>query len=87
MPALGEVDVDVTEIGFEPLTGEMSQRHEGFLMVRLMSPDVTLHLGITAVVAVLVAEATEHLHGRVPLLGRGLLVVGQDLVDDGLDGS
>ena len=48
-PALGEVDVDVTEIGFEPLTGEMSQRHEGFLMSAPMSPDVALHLGVTAV--------------------------------------
>ena len=86
-PAVGEVDLDVTEIGFESLAGEMSQRHEGFLMPSPMSSDVASHLAITTVIAVLVAEATEHLHGRVPLLGRGLLVVGQDLVDDGLDGS
>ena len=50
-----------------------------------MLPDVASHLAITAGIAVLVAEATEHLHGGVPLLGRGLLVVGQDLVDDGLE--
>ena len=30
--AVGEVDVDVTEIGFEPLAGEMPQRDEGLLM-------------------------------------------------------
>ena len=46
---------------------------------------VALDLGIAAAVAVLVAEATEHLGGGVPLLGRGVLVVGEDLVDDRLD--
>jgi hypothetical protein len=85
--AVGEVDLDVTEIGFEPLAGEMPQRHEGFLMSSPMPPDVASHLAITTVIAVLVAETTEHLHGRVSLLGRGPLVVGQDLVDDGLEGS
>jgi hypothetical protein len=52
-----------------------------------MPPDVASHLAITTVIALLVAEATEHLHGRVPLRGRGLLVVSQDLVDDGMEGS
>ena len=47
--------------------------------------EVALHLGVTAGVAVLVAEAAEDLRGGVPLLGRGLLVVGQDLVDDRLE--
>ena len=44
--------------------------------------DVASDLGVAAGVAVLVAEAAEDLHGGVPLLGRCLLVVGQDLVDD-----
>src|SRR5512135_3635810 len=60
----------------------MSQRDEGFLMSRPVSPEITLHLAVTAGIAVRVAEAAEHLHGGVPLLGRGLLVVGSDLVDD-----
>ena len=46
---------------------------------------IALDLGVTAGVAVLVAEATEDLHGGVPLLGRGVLVVGQDLVDERLE--
>ena len=75
--AVGEVDVDVTEIGFEPLAGEMPQRDEGLLMSASMFAQIALHLAITAGVAVLVAEAAEHLHGGVPLLGRGLLVVGR----------
>ena len=80
--AVGEVDMDVTEIGFETPAGEVSQRDEGLLMSAPVPPQVALHLAVTAGIAVLVAEATEHLHGGVPLLGRGVLVVGQDLVDD-----
>ena len=47
--------------------------------------DVALDLGIAAGVAVLVAEAAMDLGGGVPLLGRGVLVVGEDAVDDRLD--
>src|SRR3954447_3565154 len=48
-------------------------------------PQVALHLAVTTGIAMLVAEAAEHLHGGVPLLGRGVLVVGQDLVDDRME--
>src|SRR5437879_594342 len=51
-------------------------------MSRPVPLEIALHLAVTAGVGVLVAEATEHLHGGVPLLGRGVLIVGQDLVDD-----
>jgi hypothetical protein len=34
---------------------------------------------------VFVAEASEHLSGGVPLLGRGGFVVDQDLIDDRLE--
>ena len=47
--------------------------------------EVALDLGVAAGVAVLVAEAAEDLGGGVPLLGRGVLVVGEDLVDDRLE--
>ena len=80
--AVREVDLDVAEIGFEALAGEMPQRDESFLMSSPVSPDVASHLAIAAVIVVLVAEAAEHLHGGVSLLGRGLLIVGEDLVDD-----
>ena len=80
--AVGEVDVDVAEIGFEAAAGEVSQRDEGFLMSDSVPPQVALHLGVTAGVAVLVAEPPEHLGGGMPLLGRRGLVVDQDLIDD-----
>ena len=83
--AVGEVDVDVAEVGFEALAREVSQRDEGLLMSRPVLAQVALDLGVAAGVAVLVAEAAEDLGGGVPLLGRGGLVVDQDLVDDRLE--
>ena len=56
-------------------------------MTAAVPAHVALHLSVPTAVAVLVAEAAKHLGGGVPLLGRGLLVVGQDLVDDGLKGA
>jgi hypothetical protein len=72
--AVGEVDVDVTEIGFEASAWEVPQGDEGFLMSDSVPPQVALHLAVAAGIAMLVAEASEHLHGGVPLLGRGVLV-------------
>ena len=83
--AVGEVDVDVAEIGLEALAREMAQGDERLLMPPSVLADVALDLGIPAGVAVLVAEAPEDLGGGVPLLGRCGLVVDEDLVDDRLD--
>jgi hypothetical protein len=41
-----------------------------------------LHLAVAAAVSLLVPEAAIKLRGGVPLLGRRILVVGEDLVDD-----
>ena len=84
--AVGEVDVDVAEIGLEPLAREMAQGNEGLLMSAFVLEHVALDLAVAAAVAVFVLEATKDLHGGVALLGRRLLVVGQDLVDDRLEG-
>jgi len=79
--SLGEVDVDVTEVGFEASAGRMSQGDEGFATPSSVLEQVALDLGVTAAIALLVAEPPEHLHGSVALLGRGVLVSGEDLVD------
>ena len=68
--AVGEVDVDVTEVGLDTLAREVSQGNEGFLVSQPMPLQVALHLAVAAVIAVLVAEPAEDLHGGVPLLGR-----------------
>src|SRR5262249_28421975 len=38
-------------------------------------------------VGLLVAQAAEELHGGVPLLGRRLLILGEDGVDEGVEGA
>ena len=63
-----EVDVDVSEIGLEALAREVPQRDERFLMPTSVFEQVALDLGIPAVVAVFVAEASEDLSSGVPLL-------------------
>ena len=70
--ALGEVDVDVAEIGFEPMARKMGQRNEGFLVPAAMLQEIALHLAVAAAVAVFIAKPTKHLRGGVPLLGRGV---------------
>ena len=83
--ALGEIDVDVPEIGFETLARQMGQRNERFLTAASVLAEVALDLSVPAAVGVFVAESPEELGGGVPLLGRCGLVVDQDLVDDRLD--
>ena len=84
---LGEIDLDVTEIGLEPPAREMPQRDEGLLMPASMFEQIALHLGISAAVSLFVAETSEDLGGGMALFGRGGLVVAEDLVDERLDRS
>jgi len=74
-------------LGFETLTGKVSQRNECFLVPGPMLPHVALHLSVPTAVVMFVTEAAEDLGRSVPLLGRGVLVVNQDLVDDRLNRS
>jgi hypothetical protein len=82
--AIGEINVDVTEIGFEALSREMAQRDESLAMSPTMLEHIALNLGIAAWVLVLIAKATMDLGGGVPLLVRGVLIIDEDLVDDRL---
>ena len=83
-PTVGEVDVNVTEVGLEALAGEMPQGDEGLTVRAVVLAEIALYLAVTAVVSVLVTEAAKDLRRGMPLLGGSILVVGQDLVDDGL---
>jgi hypothetical protein len=77
--------VDVSEIRFETLACEVAQRDERFLTAMSVLAKVPLNLGVSAGIPVLVAKATVDLSGSVALLGRGRLVVDQDLIDDRLE--
>ena len=85
--AVGEVDVDVAEVGLDTSPRQMAERDEGLAMPPPVLEHVALDLGIAADVVVLIAEATVDLGGGVPLLCRGVLVVGEDAVDERLDRS
>ncbi len=64
----------------------VGQRDEGLAVVAPPGLHVAADLVVAALVAVLVAQAAEDLHGGVTLLGRGVLVGGEDGVDDGVEG-
>ena len=76
--------MDVAEVGFQPLAGVVGQRDEGLAVVAAVLADVAADLVVAARVGVLVAQTAEDLHGGVPLLGRGVLIGGEDGVDDGV---
>jgi hypothetical protein len=78
LTSVGKIDVNVAEVSFKPLTREMPQRNECLLFSPTMFEQIALHLGVAAVVTVLVAKAPVQLSGGVPLLGRGGLVVSKD---------
>jgi hypothetical protein len=77
----------MTEVGFKALTRKMAQRDECLPVASPMFENIALYLSIPTRVAVFVAEAAKDLGGSVPLLGRRGLIVGEDLVDDRLEGA
>src|SRR5208337_3487365 len=85
--AIGEVDVNMSEVGFETLAREMSQRDEGFLLGAFLLEQVTLYLSISADVSVFVAELPEQLHRGMALFGGSVLVVAENLFEDRQDRS
>ena len=75
----------MAEVGFEPMSRQMPERDERLAITSAVLEDMALDLGIAAGVGVLVAEATMDLGGGMPLLGRGVLVVGEDAIDERRD--
>ena len=74
----GDLDHGLAEVELG-MAGRVAERDEGLLGVLLGPLHRRLDLRVAAGVAVFVAQALEDPPGRVALLGRGLLVVGQDL--------
>ena len=77
-----ESDLGLAEVDLG-LARAVGQRDEDLGGAEPPGGDGLLHDGQAAAVAVLVAEPLEDAAGGVPLLPRGLLVVLEDLVDDG----
>ena len=76
----------MAEVQFQPLAWIVRQRNERHLVPLSMDGHIPPDLIVTTPITVrLPLQPAEDLHGRVPLLTRGLLVLGQDLVDHRLE--
>ena len=67
-PAVGEIDVDVAEVGLDPLSSIVAEGNERLALLQAPALDVAAHLVVAAGVAVLGLQAAKDLHGRVALL-------------------
>jgi hypothetical protein len=86
LAAVGKIDVDVTEVGFEPLARIVVERNERRALGPSLAQQVLPDALVAAGVVVFVAQTPENLGNRVPLLARRLLVGADDGVDDGFEG-
>ena len=80
-----EIDVDVTEVGFQALARIVIERDERLPALATLSTDIVPYPLIAALVAVLGLQPPPQLLHRVPLLTRRLLVAGQDRIQDRLE--
>jgi hypothetical protein len=83
--AVGEIDVDVAEVGFEPLSGIVVERDERRALGPSLGQQVLPDALVPAGVVVFVAQTPENLGDRVPLLARRVLVGAKDLVNHRLE--
>ena len=84
--AVGEIDVDVAEVGFEPLSGIVVERDERLPLRPSLGQEVLAHALVAAGIVVFVAQTPENLGDRVPLLAGRVLISAQDLVNHRLEG-
>jgi len=83
--AVREIDVDVSEVCFEPLARIVVERDEGLALVALPVADVQPHALVATGVVVLLLEPPPDLCRRVPLFARRFLIVLEEGVDDRLE--
>jgi hypothetical protein len=81
----GEIDVDVTEVGFEALARIVVQRDERLALPLMAAADIEPHAFIATAIAVLLLQPPPQLARRMPLLARRLLVALEDRVNDRLE--
>jgi hypothetical protein len=83
----GKIHVDVPEVRLQSPARRMSQRDKRLSLGPAHPADVTANLVVATRVAVFVPQTTIELRRRVLLLARGLLILGQDLLNDRLVGT
>jgi hypothetical protein len=85
-PAVGEINVNVTEVALQPLAGIVVQRDEGLAFAHALGQEVEPDPLIRAAIAVFVAEAAKDFGGGMALFAWRLLIGLPDGVDEGLEG-
>jgi hypothetical protein len=83
--AVREIDVDVAEVGFEPLSGIVVERDERRALGPSLGQQILPDALVAAGVVVFVAQAPENLGDRVPLLAGRVLVGTHNLVNHRLE--
>lgn len=84
---IGKIDVDVAEVRFQPLARITHQRDKRLDVLPLGLADITAHGIVTAAITMLVPQPLEDAPIGVSLLGRRLLIVGKNLLDDRMKGA
>jgi hypothetical protein len=72
--------VDVPEASLEPTAGWVGQRDEGRAGILKVGEDVAADRGVGTGIVVLILELAEELSGGVPLFGRSVTAVAEDLI-------
>ena len=80
-PSLREVDPDVAEVALGPLARLVGERQERLAPPAAPRSDVSPHLVVAAEVTFFIPQPTKKLRRQMTLLGRRLLVRGQNRVD------
>src|SRR5262249_27466238 len=86
-PAVGKVNVDVSEVGLGTRPRPMLQRDERLAAVHTLLLEVAANLIVLAGVALLGDEAAVDLGGGMPLFSRGHLIGGDNLIHQGAKGT
>jgi len=78
-PPVGEIDINLAEVRFQPLTGFVIEWDERFALIDSMLPNESANRVVTAGIAVLIPQPFKDPHRRMPLFWRLRLVVGENL--------
>ncbi len=82
LAAVGKIYVDVAEIRFQPLAWITRQRDKSLDVLPARFANVAAHRIVAALETMLIAQPFKDAATGVPLLGRCLLIVGKNLLDD-----
>jgi len=69
-PSVGEIDINLAEVRFQPLAGIVIQRDECFAFIDAVVPNESTNRVVATGIAVLVPQPFKNPHRRMPLFGR-----------------